>query len=338
MISVEETTYAPLLRWKQAERLSLRDLYSYDADRVLPIVEVVPSILRSENLSKLPQQLNDSWGGRRMVVDGSPPAVPRYRQAEAVYSGLAELAPLLDVEIAPVVVPHDDDSTLAAATGLSKASRGGVALRVLSSETPLIAGLLRRTNGRPETMDLIVDFGVVGRADRRYKAVVGALPLIEQWRSVTFLGGSFPKDLSGLEVGQHVLPRHDWVAWREMAASRAGRCPLFGDYTIQCAVYSEPPAFANFSASIRYTTAEAWVVMRGEGVRNPTGAGYAQWPANAQLLCERPEFCGATFSRGDGYIEKMGASPPTTGNPSSWLRASINHHLSLASRQAASPV
>lgn len=335
MIGMGQLTYAPLLRWKQAERLSLRDLYPGDADGILPVVEVVPRIVDSGNLTKLPQQLNDAWRGRHMVVDGSPPAVPRHWQAETVYSRLSDQALLLDVGIAPVVVPQDDESTLAAATRLSRASQGRLALRVSSNEAHLIPGLLRRINRKPESTDLIVDFGMVGRPDGRYTAVAGTLPLFDQWGSVIFLGGAFPRDLSELEVGQHVLPRHDWLAWKEMANSWAGRRPLFGDYTIQCAVYSEPPEFANFSASIRYTASEEWVVMRGEGVRNATGAGYAQWPANAELLCERSEFCGAAFSRGDGYIEMMGGSPPSTGNPSSWLRAGINHHLSLVSRQAA---
>jgi mannose-6-phosphate isomerase-like protein (cupin superfamily) len=40
----------------------------------------------------------------------------------------------------------------------------------------------------------------------------------------------------------------------------------------------------NISASIRYTTDDYWVIMRGEGLRNKGGAGYDQYPANAELL------------------------------------------------------
>ena len=141
MIGMEQLSYAPLLRWKQAERLSLRDLYSDDADRILPVVEVVPKMVDGEKLTKLPQQLNDAWRGRRMVVDGSPPSVPRHRQAGTVYSHLADQALLLDVGLAPVIVPQDDESTLAAAARLSRASQGRLALRVSSNEVHLIPGL-----------------------------------------------------------------------------------------------------------------------------------------------------------------------------------------------------
>lgn len=76
--------------------------------------------------------------------------------------------------------------------------------------------------------------------------------------------------------------------------------------------------------------------MRGEGVLNIGGPGYAQWPANAQLLAERPEFCGSDFSFGDAYIAKMAKQQEKSGNAYTWLLASINHHLALVAQQTAS--
>ena len=75
--------------------------------------------------------------------------------------------------------------------------------------------------------------------------------------------------------------------------------------------------------------------MRGEGVFNQDGPGFAQFPANAQLLCERPEFCGANFSYGDQYIEEMGMQVEKPGNAMTWLCAGINHHMTLVVHQIA---
>ena len=75
--------------------------------------------------------------------------------------------------------------------------------------------------------------------------------------------------------------------------------------------------------------------MRGEGVFTDDGPGYAQWPANAQLLSAREEFCGPGFSEGDRYIETMGAQMAKTGNAETWLRAGLNHHLVFTARQIA---
>lgn len=328
-------TYVPLLRWKQAERLSLRDLTSDDAERVLPLVEVLPKTLRDGKLTSIPKQLREAWPGRRLMIDGTPSGTSRSSQPEAVYSFFAGEGNATGLHLTPVLSLSDGDSTVRAALRLATATGAGLAVRVASSDVGSLSLLLSRLNVRPEVIDLVVDFSIVGAQDSRYVSTASAIPIRSRWRSLIFLGGAFPADLTNLQVGQHVLPRHDWLAWARMAGSVVGRIPVFGDYTVQHPVYTEPPAFANFSASIRYASVETWVVMRGEGVRNPGGAGFGQWPANAQLLRDRPEFCGPTFSRGDQYIEEMGTAPKTTGSARTWLQAGIGHHVTLASRQSA---
>ena len=119
---------------------------------------------------------------------------------------------------------------------------------------------------------------------------------------MTVVGGSFPKDLRELSVGEHLLPRIEWHYWKQIVSARLLRIPTFGDYATLHPYLQ--PAFPgmNVSASIRYTTDEHWVVMRGEGLLNEAGAGHAQYTANAQMLMERSEFCGPDFSFGDNYI------------------------------------
>jgi hypothetical protein len=89
----------------------------------------------------------------------------------------------------------------------------------------------------------------------------------------------------------------------------------------------------NFSASLRYTASEYWVIMRGEGVKNEHGAGFEQFPAQAQLLLERKEFSGPQFSDGDLYIHTMAQQFTKTGHLKGWLVATFNHHLTFVVRQ-----
>lgn len=70
----------------------MRDLYPNDADRILPIAEVVPFAVQNDKLSKLPRQLQDAWAGRRMIVDGSSPELRNTNQARDVYSTLTQQA------------------------------------------------------------------------------------------------------------------------------------------------------------------------------------------------------------------------------------------------------
>jgi len=76
--------------------------------------------------------------------------------------------------------------------------------------------------------------------------------------------------------------------------------------------------------------------MRGEGIFNKDGPGPSQWPANATLLRESKEFYGPGFSDGDEYISRMGDGAENNGNAGTWLRAGINHHMTVVARQIAS--
>ena len=58
-------------------------------------------------------------------------------------------------------------------------------------------------------------------------------------------------------------------------------------------------------------------------------------PANAQLLCERPEYSGDNFSYGDKYIKEMISQYDNPGSPTTWLKAGINHHMTFVVRQLA---
>ena len=97
--------------------------------------------------------------------------------------------------------------------------------------------------------------------------------------------------------------------------------PAFGDYTIQHVVFREPVAVPNFSASVRYTLANEYFVLRGEGVLNEGGPGYSQWNAWASLLVDMPEYCGSAFCAGDQYIRERADNWKRTGSAQTWLQA-----------------
>ena len=198
-----------------------------------------------------------------------------------------------------------------------------------------VYSLLAHLSFSLEDTDLILDCGQIEEVPPRIGGTLSRLPDLPRWRTLTVTAGAFPKDLMGFKVSQHLYPRLDWLSWRAQVTEEATlpRVPTYGDYTIQHAIFIEPPERANFSASIRYTTDEHWLIMRGEGVFNEGGPGFGQWPANARLLIERPEFCGPEFSDGDRYVYEMGQQTSKTGNPESWLRAGINHHVTFVVRQ-----
>jgi hypothetical protein len=151
------------------------------------------------------------------------------------------------------------------------------------------------------------------------------------------LAGAFPKDLGHLEKNNHHdIPRTDWLNWIEHADSDAARIAAFGDYSVLHGHFEDQEGqFRNFSASIRYTLSDHWLIMKGEGVYNEDGAGFAQWPAHAKILTSMSEFAGEAFSPGDKFISEMARDPVKKGNVAQWLSAAISHHMTAVVTQIA---
>ena len=187
--------------------------------------------------------------------------------------------------------------------------------------------------------DILVDLKVTTDASIKLRDICGRLPSLLAWRTFTVASGAFPEDLVDLAKNQqHKLMREDWLSWSSQNKRRPTlpRRPSFGDYTIQFPHYKKPVDFANPSASIRYTSESYWVIMRGEQLHGADSPGHAQYWANARLLCNREEFCGADYSKGDEYIYDKSQPTKNPGTPQTWLRAGINHHLTFVINQIAS--
>lgn len=199
-----------------------------------------------------------------------------------------------------------------------------------------IEAVLSKVNLSPSSVHLLMDLQSVNEESTTYLVLYERLPYLSAWNTVTVTAGSFPPDLSHLEVGEHLVPRVEWQLWKGIAGSRrTSRIPLFGDYAILHPFVRPNFPGMNISASIRYTTDDYWVIMRGEGLRNKGGAGYDQYPANAELLMQRQEYCGAEFSYGDRYIFERPLKRKNPGTPTTWIAAGVNHHLTFVVRQMA---
>lgn len=352
----DERRYVAILRWKRGEWIALRYLAEDVRASLTPLVEVTPKSFAprrdgsfptvSEALSKVARDLTSNWGWRPAFIDllhlreslraGSGPPALVYLEAEARTRG-ARLIPVTGLG-------RGADYQAAVASVVAEA-RSGVCIRLFCADlnrptldTDIDALLSRLAVERAEA-DLIVDLQFVGDAVPDWARILRSIPHQQCWRSLTVAAGSFPLDLTRFSVGDHRVRRADWLGWLHLARAPQAyeRRPIYADYTIQHGLYREPREGANVSASIRYTSSEHWVVLRGQGLRGENSAGSAQYHREAQWLCQRQEiFCGRNFSYGDDYIydRSLGGDPP--GSPETLLRAGFNHHLTFVIRQIAS--
>jgi hypothetical protein len=199
----------------------------------------------------------------------------------------------------------------------------------------VVQACLARYGASAPHVDLVIDRGRVDGGSVTYPEFAQRIPSVDAWRTLTVLAGSFPKDLAGLARNEtHHLRRFELRQWRDLN-SWSGRRPAFGDYTIQHVYFKEPVRVPNYSASVRYTIEEDFLVLRGEGVLNEGGPGRGQWSAWATLLTEMPEFFGASFSAGDRYVAERATDWSNPGTAQRWLEAAFSHHVTTTALQVA---
>lgn len=351
---IDSHHYVPVLRWKRAERAALASLRYQDRAGMTPLIEIPPWGFEADNpeagsnlqvqLPKIAEGLLKHWGHGLILVDlcHLSPHV-RTTLGHHPIDVLFEAGRLNKVALVPVTGLDRVQTYQQAVRQALAVDTFGVCLRIGRKDMERMSlasdleNLLDVLNIVPGQADLVVDLGLatVGGPSIAYAA--GRMPHLHEWRSFTVVAGAFPKDLTGMSVGQHLINRTEWANWTSTLKSTDKtqfRMPTFGDYGTQHHIFSEPIPGMNVSASIRYTTTDHWLVMRGEGLKNKNGPQYAQYAANAQLLIERKEFCSPDFSEGDAYIWRAASGANGgPGNPETWLRAGLTHHLTFAVRQ-----
>jgi len=335
MFAFKDDHYVPLLRWKRAERVGLRALTTNIRGQITPFVELVPTVDNAP--SKVSADIRSSWGFSPFFLDfvnlpdvESDDIVARVSEALRFAGTRAILVTGLD---------RGPNYQTAIANAVTTDKRGAC-IRLFphdlgSSWLPIhLADVLKRLGLTPEQVDIVADYQLLSDFAMPFIELCKKLPHLQRWRTFTVISGAFSKDLTEYDKnGQYTRSREDWLFWNAHGRVSLPRRPTYGDYGIQYALYTEPPERSNPSASIRYTAHDYWVIMRGEGLFNEDGPGNSQYGANAQLLCEREEFCGRSFSYGDRYIDNLSQGIEGPGNPETLLRAGTNHHITFVTDQ-----
>jgi hypothetical protein len=341
--------YLPILRWKRAERVAVRELRPQERQRITPLIELVPSDFDSSNslrnagkvLVNKATEIEEDWGTTPIFVDllHLDPSL-RLSTGQHPVEALADAMSERHLQMIPVTGLRRDGAYQVAIAAVVERFGRRICLRIHPDDikgknfSERILETCDRFNIQPKEAHLLIDSQATVNSSDDMRLLFSRVPHLNEWLTFTYASGAFPQDLSMFTVGQHLHPRTDFISWSEY--SKAGsirRLATFGDYTIQHGRFREPPPSPNISASIRYTHEFNWIIMRGEGLRNKGGPGHAQYPANAQLLCSRSEYCGAAFSYGDNYIYERSQNTAKPGTPETWLRAGVNHHITFTVQQ-----
>lgn len=360
-----ERHYVAVVRLKPAELGALRLLRAKHRALITPLIEILPTsrLLANAdevdgaqlvfdlgnggnsnlaaNLGQIAKRIGQAWGQSAAWVDlGLLPKELRTPDAQHAIKIFWDAVTHMNLSLTPVVYLDSDGPYRAAISEVAK-SGVGACLRIRLEELQAsnfheqLSVLLSDLGVSYGEIDLVIDYGLFHVDQPPFSHITKRLPALRNWRTFTVLCGSFPKNLEPLELGKNYLLRDEWHRWLEQVTGADAileRLPTYGDYTIQYAVYEEPPPFSNPSASIRWADVDYWVVFRGEALRSKNGPGSEQYRGNALLLTELKEFRGEDFCEGERYLFHVATDAiATPGSPMTWLRAGINHHLTLIS-------
>lgn len=354
------TKYVPLLKGKEGEFAALEVLTADVRAHITPLIEVpgVPYDFANERPAKsvdahvanIGERLRKCWPNAPFYLD-----VPRFGDEDRLADGRVALAGVLEdcvaakVSAVPVVSRSSSPACLLAAQNHCLGSGLGLCLRLtvedFEEEIDTDAEVTRILEGvsqiSMDVIDLVVDLedlgSDTGRAALIARSVLGMIPHVIAWRRVVLAAASFPEDLSEVDAATvTTLPRREWELW-SMLQRRPKLLPrqdlIFGDYGIAHPVPKElDPRTMRMSASIRYTTRDNWLVIKGRNVRQ---YGFEQYFELCRTLVGRAEYSGALFSWGDDYISKCAQRESGPGNATTWRKVGTNHHLTFVARQLA---
>jgi hypothetical protein len=348
---IKLNNYIPILKWKRAEQDALSDLELSKKKKITPLIQLVmprrkdkdslEDVIKkaNEQIMNLVGNINKIWGDELLLIDTS-----LLYTLELKTLAIEKIVNSNKKNLIPVIYLNDDIKII----NLASKSKTGLCLRLTCSNFKdpnnldgKIEAFLKETRLNKDRVDLLVDIKETENDSLKYNKYFKTSQRIKglkKWRSFIFSSGSFPKDMSECSrEKEDLLPRIDWISWKNILKSkRLKRIPLYSDYTIQHPVYEESTQFFPPTTTIKYTLKESWLILKGKKQR------FDMYLAYAALLIENPRYFGENYSQGDAYIKEKGQHFPIyskdpsvkgTGNTETWLRAGINHHLTLTANQ-----
>jgi hypothetical protein len=251
----------------------------------------------------------------------------------------------LDVSAVPVVRRASPTDYVTVAGRHSATNATGVCIRLtiadFNEDVELdteLDRLLSDLGIETSSIDLIIDLEDLSKdAVLIARSVFSMIPQKDQWRRMILASASFPEDLSDVGAATtSTIPRREWELWKTLQR-RPNILPrrdlIFGDYAIAHPVPKElDPRIMQMSASIRYTTPDDWLIVKGRNVRQ---YGFDQYFELCKTLVGRAEYSGRDFSWGDRYIDDCANGMTGPGNATTWRKVGTNHHITLVTRELA---
>ena len=351
--------YVPCLRWKLGEYQAVSVLSDTIKNVFTPIIEAPgkgydfaakkEKKTIDELLAPFANRVLKNWGKLSCMVD-----LRLIKDAERMANGIHPVRfvfhelRMLDCQAIPVTsLIRDAEYQQEIKAALTK-DKNGVCLRITIEQAAKSTfkaeadSVLSTLEIPPAGCDFILDLGAPNFVPiegfvKIIKSITTNLPHLNNWRTFTILGTSFPESMGSIKKGGEIVPRNEWQLYKRLVNNfkKANlRLPAFGDYAINHPKELELDwRVVRSSATIRYTIDDGWYIVKGENIRD---YGCGQYHELSQKVLASRYYYGPTFSWGDGYIQTCTNTNSKPGNPTKWIQVGTNHHIVKVAQDIAS--
>lgn len=341
--------YIPCLRWKMGEYQAISHLNNTIKNNLIPLIEVpeigwdfeknIEAKTLDAQIEPFPKRVLNKWGQAPCFIDMhyidfSKLMTDGTHAAKFIFDGLREK----NCFAIPTIYLDSDNTYQKEIKLILEKDKMGVCLRMFieqASKQTLkkdIDTLLKNLEIQLDEIHLILDIGapnfipLVGFA-KLIRKIVNDIPRLNDWKTFSIIGTSFPKSMGGIERGITILPRHEWILYKEIIkdfSRQELRLPTFGDYVINHPSISEiDMRLIKPAAVIRYTIDDMWCIIKGKNIRE----NHEEYRDLSKMLISTQYYFGPQFSYGDEFIEKCALNAEKLGNLTTWRTVGTNHHI-----------
>jgi len=329
--------YTPILRWKQGERIALRELSDDVANEILPalIIGNRKGEAYVDSIARFITQLEDFWPDRPIYL-ALPDNFSQLSKQSKVYltktllniaGDRQERIPMFDCRSLPKSKGLRDN-------GFSK--RDLIALRVIVNFTDTdiddigdrIESGIVRLGDFTKHFDVLIDFLQTPTLNKLQIAGLRtcvAKITAAKIRRVSIGSGALPLKIN---QGRTEVSRDDLALYKFIIKDDKLSHIRFSDYGAFSPSWQEMDgANANVPVTYRYTVDDRWIIYKG--VRQDCRA-------LSQLLVNETDFSGGGYSYGDELIYSRATSGNlyiNKGSPGSVIKECMSHHLTMVIKQ-----
>lgn len=354
--------YIPFLKLKNNEVSALKELSSELLANVTPLFDIprIKDMNAADFISRIRialKSLNSNWDKNKGFYVDVFDITPGLKPAGKDIYGYT-LDKFKAFNVIPVVgLDRDEDHLNSVVSFLKKSpKKNRIAIRLLPADfinfdavSDEIGELLGEIIKLSKSVDLILDARILSSVDVELVAINAAIFATKfekmcKFRRVVISGSSIPSSVSEIvgTNGEKTIVRLEEKLWSTFKLKYKANDSVIalGDYTVISPEYSDidisPEMFQNIATpKIIYTYTKNYYTVRGAAFKTHS-LGYKQYFALAQKIATKPFFRGPAFSAGDQYIDERSSGQGTSGSPGSWIKNSVNSHVSFVSYEISS--